>query len=112
MSDTRATTGTADTTDTVMAPAVAPPDSPSAPGRWSGKVSPRGRRAATLAAGVLVLLALPFYVTSFWLQMGLFAMAAVIGAIGLNLLSGTTGQLSLGHAFFLAVGAYGYVWLA
>ncbi|MDH2390548.1 branched-chain amino acid ABC transporter permease [Streptomyces sp. HNM0663] len=61
---------------------------------------------------MLLLLAPPFYVSSFWLQTGLFAMAAVIGAIGLNLLSGTTGQLSLGHAFFLAVGAYGYVWLA
>ncbi|MCZ4124930.1 branched-chain amino acid ABC transporter permease [Streptomyces sp. H39-S7] len=69
-------------------------------------------RAGTLAAAVLLLLALPLYVSSFWLQTGLFAMAAVIGAIGLNLLSGTTGQLSLGHAFFLAVGAYGYVWLA
>lgn len=29
-----------------------------------------------------------------------------IGAIGLNLLSGYAGQVSLGHAFFLAVGAY------
>ena len=35
-------------------------------------------------------------------------MAAAIGAIGLNLLTGAAGQLSLGHAFFLAVGAYGY----
>lgn len=69
-------------------------------------------RPGVLAAVVLVLLVLPFYVTAFWLQTGLFAMAAAIGAIGLNLLSGTTGQLSLGHAFFLACGAYGYVWLA
>ena len=29
-----------------------------------------------------------------------------IGAIGLNLLSGYAGQISLGHAFFIAVGAY------
>ncbi|QFR97478.1 branched-chain amino acid ABC transporter permease [Streptomyces tsukubensis] len=60
------------------------------------------------AAGALVLLALPFYLDRFWLQAGLFAMAAAIGAIGLNLLTGAAGQLSLGHAFFLAVGAYGY----
>lgn len=33
---------------------------------------------------------------------GIFA----IGAIGLNLLSGFTGQISLGHAFFVGVGAY------
>jgi branched-chain amino acid transport system permease protein len=85
-----------------------PDDSGGAAGRRSGTAS----RAGTVAGGVLLLLVLPFYVSSFWLQTGLFAMAAVIGAIGLNLLSGTTGQLSLGHAFFLAVGAYGYVWLA
>jgi branched-chain amino acid transport system permease protein len=60
----------------------------------------------------LLLCALPFYVDAFWLRVGLFAMAAAIGAVGLGLLSGTAGQLSLGHAFFLAVGAYGYSWLA
>ena len=59
-------------------------------------------------AGAVLLLALPFYLDRFWLQAGLFAMAAAIGAIGLNLLTGATGQLSMGHAFFLAVGAYGY----
>ncbi|MFE2530643.1 branched-chain amino acid ABC transporter permease [Streptomyces sp. NPDC059371] len=65
-------------------------------------------RTAGGAAGAVLLLALPFYVDRFWLQAGLFAMAAAIGAIGLNLLTGATGQLSMGHAFFLAVGAYGY----
>ncbi|MCJ0872040.1 branched-chain amino acid ABC transporter permease [Streptomyces sp. AP-93] len=69
------------------------------------------RNAAVAAAG-LVLLALPFYLDRFWLQAGLFAIAAAIGAIGLNLLTGATGQLSMGHAFFLAVGAYGYCALA
>ncbi|MEV5342407.1 branched-chain amino acid ABC transporter permease [Streptomyces sp. NPDC052676] len=61
---------------------------------------------------VLLLAALPFYLDAFWLRIGLFAMAAAIGAVGLGLLAGTAGQLSLGHAFFLAVGAYGYAWLA
>jgi branched-chain amino acid transport system permease protein len=63
-----------------------------------------------LAAAVLLIL--PFYAGPFWLQAGLFAMTAGIGAIGLNLLTGAAGQLSLAHAFFLAVGAYGYTWLA
>jgi branched-chain amino acid transport system permease protein len=63
-------------------------------------------------AALVVLLALPLYLTSFWLQTGLFAMAAIIGAIGLTLLVGVTGQLSLGHAFFVAIGAYGYGYLA
>jgi len=31
---------------------------------------------------------------------------AIIGAIGLNLLTGFTGQISLGHAAFIGVGAY------
>ena len=34
------------------------------------------------------------------------ALIAVIGAVGLNLLTGTTGLISLGQAGFLAVGAY------
>jgi branched-chain amino acid transport system permease protein len=68
-------------------------------------------RLAQIAA-LVVLLALPLYLTSFWLQTGLFAMAAIIGAIGLTLLVGVTGQLSLGHAFFVAIGAYGYSYLA
>ncbi|MEV0586684.1 branched-chain amino acid ABC transporter permease [Nonomuraea sp. NPDC050310] len=62
-------------------------------------------RLAVLAAFVAV----PFYLEGFWLQTGLFAMSAAVGAIGINLLTGATGQLSMGHAFFLAVGAYAYV---
>ncbi len=61
---------------------------------------------------LLLLLLPPFYLDVFWLQAGLFVMAAAIGAIGLNLLTGSTGQLSMGHSFFLAVGAYGYVYFS
>jgi branched-chain amino acid transport system permease protein len=69
--------------------------------------------AALLTVGVVALLLwLPLYAEAFWLQTGLFAMSAAIGAIGLQLLVGVTGQLSLAHAFFLAVGAYGYCFLA
>ncbi|MDH2430728.1 branched-chain amino acid ABC transporter permease [Sphaerisporangium sp. TRM90804] len=57
-------------------------------------------------------IAVPFYLDGFWLQTGLFAMSAAVGAIGINLLTGSTGQLSMGHAFFLAVGAYAYVYFA
>src|SRR3954452_3582582 len=39
-------------------------------------------------------------------------MSAAIGAIGLTLLVGVTGQLSLAHAFFIGIGAYGYSYLA
>ncbi|MFD9406889.1 branched-chain amino acid ABC transporter permease [Streptomyces sp. NPDC059989] len=91
---------------TAPAPARRPDGAPAA-----GALRLR-RRHALWAAGALVLLALPFYLDRFWLQAGLFAIAAGIGAIGLNLLTGATGQLSMGHAFFLAVGAYGYCALA
>ena len=60
----------------------------------------------------VVALLLPFYLEAFWLQTGLFAMSAIIGAIGLTILTGTTGQLSLAHAFFAAIGAYGYCYFA
>ena len=63
-------------------------------------------------AVVVVALVLPFYLQTSLLQTGLFAMSAIVGAIGLNLLTGATGQLSLAHAFFLAIGAYGYAYFA
>src|SRR3954466_7506495 len=66
--------------------------------------------------GLVVLWALlllaPLQLSEFWEQTGLFAMAAIIGAIGLTILTGTTGPLSLARAFFLAVGAYGYCYFA
>jgi len=71
----------------------------------------RPGRILALALWVVALVA-PFFLEAFWLQTGLFAMAAVIGAIGLTILTGTTGQLSLAHAFFAAVGAYGYCFFA
>lgn len=68
-------------------------------------------RALTVAVGLLAL-ALPFYLDAFWLQLGVTVMGAIIGALGLNLLVGTAGQLSLAHGVFLAIGAYGYAYLA
>jgi branched-chain amino acid transport system permease protein len=73
--------------------------------------NPLVRRGALVGA-IVVLLLIPYFLGEFWLQTGLFAMAAAIAAIGLTLLVGTTGQLSLAHAFFVAVGAYGYCYLA
>ncbi|MCB0975379.1 MAG: branched-chain amino acid ABC transporter permease [Actinobacteria bacterium] len=62
---------------------------------------------AGLAAILLAYLIVPHVVTSdFWLGILNYAGILAIGAIGLNLLTGYTGQASLGHAFFLGVGAY------
>jgi branched-chain amino acid transport system permease protein len=64
------------------------------------------------AALWLFLLLTPLWLEQFWEQTLLFAMASVIGAIGLTVLVGTAGQLSLAHAFYAAVGAYGYCYFA
>lgn len=56
-------------------------------------------------AVVLVLL-LPFILSPFWLSVTNRIGIAIIGAIGLNILTGFTGQISLGQGGFLAVGAY------
>ncbi|PZG55678.1 branched-chain amino acid ABC transporter permease [Spongiactinospora gelatinilytica] len=71
----------------------------------------RWRVPVAVVAGV-VLLAIPLYADRFWLNLGSFAFAAAIGAVGLMILVGRVGQLSLAHSFFLAVGAYGYIWLS
>jgi branched-chain amino acid transport system permease protein len=65
-----------------------------------------------LVVALVVMLALPLYVEEFWLRTGFAVFGAIVGAIGLNLLVGTTGQLSLAHAFFLAVGAVTYVFVS
>ena len=74
----------------------------------------RGRiiRLVAWLAVVAVLLLLPLYVDEFWLRTGFAVFGAIIGALGLNLLVGTTGQLSLAHAFFLAVGAVTYTFVS
>jgi branched-chain amino acid transport system permease protein len=41
-----------------------------------------------------------------WLLVGLTAAIYTIGAVGMNLLIGNTGQVSLGHSGFIALGAY------
>lgn len=55
---------------------------------------------------VVLILLLPFILTPFWLSVANRIGIAIIGAIGLNILTGFTGQISLGQGGFLAVGAY------
>jgi branched-chain amino acid transport system permease protein len=52
------------------------------------------------------LLALPFLLKSEYLWVVLQIIIAAIGAVGLNILTGFTGQISLGQGAFLGVGAY------
>jgi branched-chain amino acid transport system permease protein len=48
----------------------------------------------------------PLFASTYWLDVLNRIGIAIIGAIGLNILIGFTGQISIGHAAFLAVGAY------
>ena len=71
-------------------------------GKWS-------RRACW--AGVLILLLAPFwadlYVLTLLMQIGYYGVAAV----GLNILVGLSGQISLGHAALFGFGAFASAWL-
>jgi branched-chain amino acid transport system permease protein len=64
-------------------------------------VSPWG-----IAVLVALAMAAPFHMTDFQSTIAIYAGIAAIGGMGLNLLTGFTGQVSLGHAAFLGVGGY------
>ncbi len=55
---------------------------------------------------VLAMVVFPFVAGDFELRIANTILIAAVGAIGLNVLVGYTGQISLGQGAFLAVGAY------
>lgn len=63
-------------------------------------------RAGTLAAVAVVLALLPFQLSNY--HQGLAARVGVyfIAILGLNVLTGYTGQISIGHGAFMAIGGY------
>ena len=81
------------------------------------------QRAAVAVLGVVAVL-LPFSLPvinqipiirylgdSDWLRITTQAVIFAVAALGLNLLTGVAGQVSLGHSFFMGVGAYTAVYL-
>lgn len=64
--------------------------------------------------GLLIALSIPFGLvpgfkflsSSGWLQLLVLALISMIAAAGLNIVTGLAGQVSLGHAFFMGIGAY------
>jgi branched-chain amino acid transport system permease protein len=67
----------------------------------------RGVGGWAIVVGLAILyFATPLLIDDFWLSVLNFTAIAAVAAIGLNLLTGLTGQVSLGHAFFLGLGAY------
>jgi branched-chain amino acid transport system permease protein len=59
-----------------------------------------------LAVLFVCLIITPFVASSYVLYIMNLIGIAIIGAVGLNLLTGFTGQISLGHAAFVGVGGY------
>ena len=75
---------------------------------YASELRLRSTRAELFRLGLMVvlLIVLPFVLDNYWLSIVNTILIAVIGAVGLNILVGYTGQISLGQGGFLAVGAY------
>jgi branched-chain amino acid transport system permease protein len=63
-------------------------------------------RWTVVALGILFFLVIPLTLHEYFLSVANLVWIAVIGALGLNILVGYTGQVSIGHGAFMSVGAY------
>ncbi len=63
-------------------------------------------RWAVAVIAVFFIVALPLSVHEYYLSIVNLISIAVVGALGLNILVGYTGQISIGHGAFMSVGAY------
>jgi len=63
-------------------------------------------RKSVAAIGVLFLVLVPIALDQYYLSILNLIFIAIVGAIGLNILVGYTGQISVGHGAFMSVGAY------
>ena len=59
-----------------------------------------------VAVIVALLLVAPFALHEYYVSILNLILVATVGALGLNILVGYTGQISIGHAAFMSVGAY------
>src|SRR5262245_56361538 len=66
---------------------------------------PIARKTVTLII-VLFAVVLPLSLDEYYLSVINLVLIAIVGALGLNILVGYTGQISVGHAAFMSVGAY------
>ena len=55
---------------------------------------------------MLFAVVLPLLLDEYYLSIINLSLIAIVGALGLNILVGYTGQISVGHAAFMSVGAY------
>ena len=71
-------------------------------------------RRSRLWFGLLVLLTIgfPFVGNDYHIYMACLIGINIIAATGINILTGYTGLISLGHAAFMGIGAYSVAWLS
>jgi len=65
-------------------------------------------RTVILTVIAIAVLTPPMYLGPSWMRVGSYVMIGAVGAIGLTLLTGQAGQLSLATPFFMLVGAISY----
>lgn len=65
-----------------------------------------GFQKSSVTIFFLMLLLAPYFLSSYHVSLLVMINIAVIGAVSLNLLTGSCGQISLGHGAFIGVGAY------
>src|SRR5438128_695113 len=63
-------------------------------------------RWAVAAVFLLFAVVAPLSLHDYYLSIINLSLIAIVGALGLNILVGYTGQISVGHAAFMSVGAY------
>jgi branched-chain amino acid transport system permease protein len=61
---------------------------------------------SVVAMAVLFILIVPLSLHDYYVSILNLILIAIVGALGLNILVGYTGQISVGHAAFMSVGAY------
>src|SRR6476469_6861639 len=66
---------------------------------------PIAKWAVAACAGLFIVIA-PLTLTEYYVSILNLILIACVGALGLNILVGYTGQISIGHGAFMSVGAY------
>ncbi len=69
-------------------------------------IFPTGFLKAMTIAFLVLLAALPWLLSGYLLYLAILILIAVVGALGMNIITGYAGQISLGHGAFIGVGAY------
>ena len=63
-------------------------------------------RWSVIGFALLFFVVVPLFINDYYITMLNLVGIAIVGALGLNILLGLTGQISIGHAAFMSIGAY------